>query len=95
MLPPETEDTLVSLGRIPNSCSLRIAPRWKSVARNPPPDRLNPTELGSFALEGMKSGNGTIHVLSLTVFISSILFSAMVDGLRLRDLWFGAVRLNL
>ena len=52
MLPPDTEETVVSLGRIPNSLSLWIAPIWKRVARNPPPERLNPTESGIFFSEG-------------------------------------------
>ena len=46
MLPPETDETVVIFGRMPNSFSLRTAPRWNRVARKPPPERLRPTEFG-------------------------------------------------
>jgi hypothetical protein len=66
MLPPDTDDMVVSFGRIPNSFSLRIAPKWKSVARKPPPDRLSPTEFGIFVAEGRKFATGIWIILYQT-----------------------------
>src|ERR1700758_4735739 len=42
MLPPETDEMVRSLARMPNSLSLRTAPKWKSAARYPPPESDNP-----------------------------------------------------
>ena len=43
MLPPDTDEMVSSLEMTPSSFRRRSAPRWKSVARNPPPERHRPT----------------------------------------------------
>ncbi len=70
MLPPETLATVRKSGRLrmPSSFSRRSAPRWKRVARNPPPERHRPMPwraafgrgayLVSFALERTTSPRG-------------------------------------
>jgi hypothetical protein len=43
MLPPDTDEIVRSFARMPNSLSLRNAPRWKSAVRHPPSESDNPT----------------------------------------------------
>ena len=73
MLPPETDEIVVSRGRMPNSFNRRRAPRWKSVARYPPPEKLKPTEFGILASEGKYLEAGmAIHSVA---FFSASAFS--------------------
>jgi hypothetical protein len=58
-LPPETVEITRARCRIPRRCRVRRQPKWKAIAREPPPERAMPiVGAGPASKDGMASAPG-------------------------------------